>query len=210
MAKKLTEEKLDEILETGIRVFADCGYEGANTNKIAQEAGISVGVLFKYYADKESFFLACLERSVGILKSVLREVSESEGSSKEKAESLFKTVISFSREHGDHIRMYHMISSGSNRKLTERLAREIEGVSAQVYTEYISDAQAKGEMRNDLEPQLAAFFFDNLLMMLQFTYSCEYYRQRLKMYTGIDADDESADEALIKNLLLFVDGALGK
>ena len=87
MAKKLTEDKINEILETGIRVFADCGYEGANTNKIAQEAGISVGVLFKYYADKESFFLACLERSVGILKSVLREVSESEGSSKEKAES---------------------------------------------------------------------------------------------------------------------------
>ena len=68
MAKKLTEEKKNEILETGIRVFADCGYEGANTNAIAREAGISVGALFKYYGDKEGFFLACLERSMDMLR----------------------------------------------------------------------------------------------------------------------------------------------
>ena len=47
-------------------------------------------------------------------------------------------------------------------------------------------------------------------MMLQFTYSCDYYKQRLAMYTGIDADDEAADEEMIRQLLLFVDGALSK
>ena len=210
MAKKLSDEKINEILETGIQVFADCGYEGANTNLIARKAGISVGVLFKYYADKEGFFLACLEKSMDILKSVLSEVSESEGSSTEKAEKLFRAVIAFSREHGDHIRMYHMITSGSNKKLTEKLASEIEGVSAKVYSGYIASAQARGEMRGDISAEKAAFFFDNLLMMLQFTYSCDYYKQRLRMYTGISADDETADEAIIQSLLLFVDGALGR
>lgn len=209
MAKKLTDEKINEILETGIRVFADCGYDGANTNTIAEKAGISVGVLFKYFADKESFFLACLERSIDILKSVLSEVEAINGDSRDKAEKLFRKLIEFSRSHGDYIRMYQMISSGTNKSLTEKLASEIEGVSALVYREYIARAQEKGELRSDISPEKAAFFFDNLLMMLQFTYSCDYYRQRLKMYTGTDADDENADEDMIKALLLFVDGALG-
>ena len=209
MAKKLTEEKKNEILETGIRVFADCGYDGANTNAIAREAGISVGALFKYYGDKEGFFLACLERSMDMLREVLTEVSESEETSLKKAERLFRTVIAFSREHGDHIRMYHMITAGSNKALTEKLASEIEGVSAAVYREYIAAAQEKGDLRDDISPEKAAFFFDNLLMMLQFTYSCDYYKQRLKMYTGLCADDGSADEEMIQSLLRFIDGALG-
>ncbi len=208
MAKKLTEEKINEIMETGIRVFADCGYEGANTNVIAHKAGISVGVLFKYFGDKESFFLSCLKRSTDILEQVLSQVESDEGNTFSKAESLFRAVISFSREHGDYIRMYHMITAGSNKALTERLAAEIEGVSSQVYGAYIARAQAVGDIRADIAPEKAAFFFDNLLMMLQFTYSCDYYKMRLKTYTGLDADDEAADEAMIKQLLMFVDGAL--
>ena len=209
MAKKLTEDKLNEIMETGIREFADRGYEAANTNTIAHKAGISVGVLFKYFKDKEGFFLACLRRSLDILERVLKTVGESEGKSLDRAESLFRAVIKFSREHGDHIRMYHMITGGMGRELTGRLASEIEGMSAQVYRSYIAAAQAEGHIRDDIPPETAAFFFDNLLMMLQFTYSCDYYKQRLTMYTGISADDEACDEAMIKSLLLFVDGALG-
>ena len=208
MARKLSEEKQNEIMEVGIREFADCGYDGANTNVIARKAGISVGALFKYYADKETFFLACLRRSLDILENVLQEVEQADGKSFDKAESLFRTLIKFSREHGDYIRMYHMITAGSNKALTEKLAAEIEGVSARVYRAYIARAQEQGEIRSDIPPEKAAFFFDNMLMMLQFTYSCDYYKQRLAMYTGLDADDESADEMMIKQLLLFTDGAL--
>ena len=210
MAKKLTDEKLNEIMETGIREFADRGYDAANTNTIAEKAGISVGVLFKYYRDKEGFFLACLRRSLNILECVLGAVEGSDGKTIDKAEKLFRAVIKFSREHGDHIRMYHMITVGSNKGLTEKLASEIEGMSAKVYRKYIASAQECGDLRDDIPPEKAAFFFDNLLMMLQFTYSCDYYKQRLRMYTGISADDESADEAMVQALLKFVDGALGR
>ena len=48
MLKKLTEEKLSEILECGISEFAEHGFESASMKTIAQRAGISVGVL--YYA----------------------------------------------------------------------------------------------------------------------------------------------------------------
>lgn len=208
MAKKLTDEQREQIVETGIREFADCGYDGANTNVIARKAGISVGVLFKYYKDKEGFFLACLGRSLDILRCTLNDVLSSGGNAHDKAERLFRTLIAFSREHGDHIRMYHMITAGSDKRLTEKLAAEIEQLSADVYSSYISAAQSDGEIRSDIRPELAAFFFDNLLMMLQFTYSCDYYKQRFLMYTGLEADDRSADGLIIDQLLAFTDAAL--
>lgn len=208
MARKLTEEKQNEMIEAGIREFARCGYEGANTNEIARAAGVSAGVLFKYYKDKETFFLACLQRSVDILEETLRQVENEEGDALTKAESLIRVLIRFSREHGHCIRMYQMITAERSAELAARLSAEIEGVSARAYSAYFAQAQEQGEMRRDISAGYAAFFFDNLLMMLQFTYSCSYYRQRLLTYTGIDADESSADEEMIRQLLRFIDGAM--
>ena len=208
MAKKLSEEKITQIIQTGIKEFARCGYERANTNEIARKAGVSSGVLFKYFTDKEGFFLACLQRSVDILTDVLDKVEAQDGDALQKAEALFRVLIRFSREHGDCIRMYQMITAERSAELAAKLSAEIESVSARVYSAYIAKAQAESEMRSDISPEMAAFFFDNLLVMLQFTYSCSYYKQRLLTYTGIDADAESADEEMIRQLLLFIDGAL--
>lgn len=55
MLKKLTEEKLEEILEAGISEFAEFGLQKAGMNAIARRAGISVGVLYKYYENKDAF-----------------------------------------------------------------------------------------------------------------------------------------------------------
>ena len=45
MLKKLTDEKLSEILEAGISEFADKGLGDTSMSTIARRAGISVGVL---------------------------------------------------------------------------------------------------------------------------------------------------------------------
>ena len=52
MGRKLTDDKQGEILRTGITQFAKLGYDRANINTIAKKAGISVGVLYKYYGSK--------------------------------------------------------------------------------------------------------------------------------------------------------------
>lgn len=208
MAKKLTDEQQEKLIEAGIKEFARCGYSGANTNAIARMAGVSAGVLFKYYKDKEGFFLACLQKSIEALVEVLRKVESADGDALSRAECLFRELIRFSREHGDRIRMYQMITAERSAALAAKLSGEIESISARVYREYITLSQKAGDMRRDIDPDKAAFFFDNLLMMLQFTYSCSYYKQRLLTYTGIDADDESADDEMIRQLLLFIDGAM--
>lgn len=53
----LPREKQEQILTASLREFAERGYDSASTNKIVEEAGISKGVLFKYFDNKESLFL---------------------------------------------------------------------------------------------------------------------------------------------------------
>lgn len=201
MLKKLSEEKIEEILEVGISEFASHGLHATSMNNIAKRAGISVGVLYKYYADKNDFFLACLSRSLSALEKLLGELSVKEDDPLKYAEALIDAVAEFAESNSDHIRMYHEITTGEDRELAKSMAEHIEGVTSKLYTEIIARAQKKGEIRSDLNPELCAFFFDNLMMMLQFSYSCPYYQERYKLYRGREL---SADNDIVKRHLLQI------
>jgi AcrR family transcriptional regulator len=50
------------LLDAAAEVFADRGYEGASLLEIAQRAGFTRGAVYANFADKETIFLALLER----------------------------------------------------------------------------------------------------------------------------------------------------
>lgn len=199
MLKKLSPEKLEEILEMGVSEFAQRGMERASMNAIAKKSGVSVGVLYKYYKDKNDFFMACLKHSLIALENVIDEVIQSDVKLLVRAEMLIRAIQKHAREHSGYNVMYHEITAGDNKSYAKLLAEEIEGISAKTYSKFISAAQTDGDIRQDIDPRMFAFFFDNLLMMLQFSYSCEYYRERFKIYCGdgiLDNDEKVASELL--------------
>lgn len=204
MLKKLTEEKQAQILEAGIEAFAACGLHGVSMASIARRAQISVGVLYKYYANKEDFFAACLRHSLSSLEQVLGDVTAQEGRLLQYAGQIISAMQDFGREHPDHIRMYHQITTATGQQ-ARQLAEEIEGVTARLYTQYITQAQSQGDLRQDMDPRLFAFFFDNLLMMLQFSYCCDYYQARLALYCGESTGGEPS--AMRGELLKFLESA---
>lgn len=55
--QKLPEEKKERIINAGMESFGKHGYKKALTDDIAQQAGISKGLLFHYFKDKKSFYL---------------------------------------------------------------------------------------------------------------------------------------------------------
>jgi TetR/AcrR family transcriptional regulator len=52
----LPPEKRSEIIQACLAEFAEYGYDAASTNRMVERAGISKGVLFKYFKDKENLF----------------------------------------------------------------------------------------------------------------------------------------------------------
>lgn len=203
MYKRLSDEKLDELIAAGIREFAERGYDKANLSVIARHAGISVGVIYKYYQDKEALFLACVRYSLEALTTALKEAASKCDNFQDSIKGVIHTLIHHAKEHPEINRMYHEITSGGAKQFSKMLAEEVEGISALVYTDLVRMAQEDGACRKDVDPAMFAFFFDNLFMMLQFSYSCEYYRERYKLYCGenIFENDEKVEEELIKFLL---------
>ena len=51
--ENLNSKKQNKIIDASIDEFATVGYELASTNRIAKNAGIAKGSLFKYFGTKE-------------------------------------------------------------------------------------------------------------------------------------------------------------
>lgn len=204
MLKKLSAEQLERLLEAGVEEFALHGPAGANMRAIAERAGISVGALYKYYDGKDGFFRACLGRSLEALEAVLAEVTAEEAGFKEYARRIIRALLRFSREHAGYVRLYCTLAASGGEEAV-KLAGEIEGITARLYTRYIAAGQAGGDLRRDMEPGMFAFFFDSLLMMVQFAGCCDYYRERFRLYCGGNPEDQP--DRLERELLKFYESA---
>jgi AcrR family transcriptional regulator len=204
MLKKLSEEQLESLLEAGVEEFARRGLAGANMRTIADRACISVGALYKYYGDKDGFFRACLDRSLEALDRTLAEVTSEEAGFREYARRIIRALLRFSREHTGYVRLYCALAASGGEE-ARRLAGEIEGVTSRLYAGAIAAGQAAGNLRRDIDPAMLAFFFDNLLMMVQFAGCCDYYRERFRLYCG--GTPEEQEDRLERELLKFLESA---
>lgn len=204
MHKKLTDKQVERILDCATELFGK--YEPARVavSQIAMKADVSVGVIYKYFGSKQALVDACLSRSLSFLdRAIERAVSDST-SLADFSDRLAKAAVSFSKKHPSCIRMYHVITATGSEKSQRQYARKIESGSLASYTETFAKAQKKGLIREDMSPSFLAFFFDNLLMMLQFSAGCGYYEERRSICCG-DADDQM----MLDQFSRFIQSALG-
>ena len=205
MLKKLSDEKIEELLETGISEFAAHGPDKANINVIAKKSGVSVGVLYKYYKSKDNFFQACFRRSLSALNKVLDDVLNCDCKILERAEKLIRAVQNSAKAQSKYNILYHKITAESSKQYTPVFAREIESLTANLYSSFIKKAQEGGDVRTDMDSRMLAFFFDNLLMTLQFSYCCDYYKERFELYCGKGILEDN--EKVVAELLKFFESA---
>jgi AcrR family transcriptional regulator/predicted DNA-binding transcriptional regulator AlpA len=58
------QRRTDAILEAAFQVFSVRGYHNATVDDIAQQAGVSKGTCYQYFAGKEEIFLATMDRTM--------------------------------------------------------------------------------------------------------------------------------------------------
>lgn len=56
----------DKILESALRVFAETGFRGATTRRIAQEADVNEVTLFRHFPTKEELITAAIEQDMAL------------------------------------------------------------------------------------------------------------------------------------------------
>ena len=202
----IPQEKREKILAVAVNEFAHNGFENANINTIAKKAEVSVGSLYKYFDTKTDLFLTSVDYALKNLEIIMETIVESNEDVMVKLEKLVRVAIEFSRRNTVLIKLYNEVTSESKAELVKEIAERVESVTSQAYKKAVVEGQVAGEIRTDIDPGMAAFFVDNLLMNIQFSYACDYYSERYKIYAGEDIF--SKDEFVVENILRFVKAAL--
>ena len=74
-------QRIASILDAAETVFAEVGYDEANTNRIAAQAGISPGSLYQFFSNKEEIAQALVARYTEELQQVYGAVFSVEAAS---------------------------------------------------------------------------------------------------------------------------------
>ena len=61
LSRRDPEARLELLLAAAAKLFAKRGYENTSVNHVADEAGVSVGLIYKYFSDKPALLEAVLE-----------------------------------------------------------------------------------------------------------------------------------------------------
>ena len=72
----------------------------------------------------------------------------------------------------------------------------------------IEQGKKAGDVRTDIDSAFAAYLLDNLFMSLQFSYACDYYKERFKIYAGDSILEK--DDFVVEQCLKFIKSALKK
>jgi AcrR family transcriptional regulator len=67
------------VLEAAARILERRGFEGYTTNAVAEQAGVSIGSLYQYFANKDAVTVALIEREAAVLLADVAEVPFKEG-----------------------------------------------------------------------------------------------------------------------------------
>lgn len=69
-------EKRNKIIEAGFLLFTEKGYYNTNTAEIAKQAGVSTGILYRYFTDKKAIYLEIYQsRSEDFFATLLQKLN---------------------------------------------------------------------------------------------------------------------------------------
>jgi TetR/AcrR family fatty acid metabolism transcriptional regulator len=151
-------DKRAAILEAAIRVFARNGYHGSRIADIASEAGIAYGLVYHYFKNKEEILSSVFEERWGAFLDTLEAIAGQPGTAGDKLRSVATVILG-----GHHVRPEWVKVLVLEIQRSSRFARpdQIRAVGRlfQIVARIVREGQAKGELRADVDPDVACYVF---------------------------------------------------
>jgi TetR/AcrR family transcriptional regulator len=142
-------ERRQQLLDAGLRVFAERGFRGATTRQIAAAAGVTEAVIFQHFPDKDSLYAAILEQKAGERQAEEWLTELEARSAVNDDEGVIRTL--YTRILGQHEKDPYFLRLMVYSALEQHpLARRLNGQSTRLYQfldRFISDRQRNGRFR---------------------------------------------------------------
>ena len=139
------------IMREAASEFARLGFDQANINTIAEQAGIGKGTIYLYFENKRELFLAMLRHIAQEQLTVIRAALATDGSLSQRLERLFLAFTHLAEEESDTFNVYMSALYGVNRAFQQeatKLLRDYVAVIALV----LEESRVHGEIQSvDIE-----------------------------------------------------------
>ncbi len=151
---ELQQEKRRVILRAAIRVFAEKGYHASRVQDVATEAGVAYGLVYHYFSSKEELLDTIFQRTWSRMLDAVEEVERSGAPAREQLQAVAHIVLSAWRADPDLVRV--LVREVTRSPHLQQEVDEIQNAIAAL-ERIIGQGQARGELRSDLGPRLAAW-----------------------------------------------------
>ena len=154
----MKEDKENAIFEAALKVITEKGFHKARMSDIAAKAGISYGLVYHYFRNKEDLFDAILNRWWERLFALLRELRASRSEVSEKLKAIIIYFLDTYQRQPELVTIFITEISRSTANLTSaRLERFKDFISM---TESVMETgQKQGILRNDFKARYLTTIF---------------------------------------------------
>ncbi|GAC1622509.1 MAG: TetR/AcrR family transcriptional regulator [Ktedonobacteraceae bacterium] len=148
---KVVDEQMREatrrrIIHEAASEFARLGFDQANINTIAEQAGIGKGTIYLYFENKRELFLAMLRYIAQSHLATVRSALAIEGPLQQRLEHLFRAFVHLAAAESDTFNVYMSALYGVNRAFQTEATKLLHDYVT-VITLVLEEGQARGELR---------------------------------------------------------------
>jgi len=161
----LPPDKQERILDEALSEFAAVGYARASVNRLVARLGIAKGSIFQYFRDKPGLFRQVFDFAVERVKGHLRQV-RADTRGQEVFSRLEQSLLAGLRLIEKNPRLFQLylrVVFEGDVPFRGRLLASIRIFSHDYIMDLLTDGAAAGELRPDLDLELAAFVVDATL-----------------------------------------------
>lgn len=164
MAKHVDKEQRQaELLEKAIEVFAERGYQATTMDDIAERAGVSKGMLYIYFKNKEALFGAVFRWFGKMTGEMVLEAMSGVENEAEQIRRIAATWAEVALHHREFVPLFlDFWAAASMKGMRNDYAEDLEAM----YEEYrnmfigiIEQGKEKGVFRSDVDSRAIAYLF---------------------------------------------------
>ncbi len=174
---RLDREKQRRILSAAIDEFAAWGFHRASINRLVRAIGIAKGSIFQYFGSKEGLFSYIFDYAIETvrfsLKKVKRDTEHLDFYS--RVEASLMEGISFIENHPKLYRIYLKMVFQEDFPARDRYLKKIRLFSVDYLKPLIETGIHRGEIRADLDPDIAAFMLDAIFDRFMQAYAVPFF-----------------------------------
>ena len=158
-------DKREAILAAAIKVFARSGYHRARVSDIAREAGIAYGLVYHYFKNKEEILGTIFEERWSTFLAAVDGVSHRDTTTSDKLVSVAALILNAYRLHPEWVKVLVLEIQRSSRFAEPGQIRAVSALM-QAVARILRAGQEAGELRADLDPDVACYVFIGALELV--------------------------------------------